>query len=65
MNLPRRTPPLQRRLDREKALGTALRTGQWDAAARMMASRRTYPSPFALREAVIAEWIRRGRGTRV
>ncbi len=64
MNQPLRALPLQRRLDCEKALGSALARGQWDAAAKMIARRGSFPTPFELRQAVIAEWIRRGRGVR-
>lgn len=65
MNQPIRVLPLQRRLEREKAIDHALKRGEWDKAATMIARRGAYPTPFALRQAVVAEWIRRGRGVRI
>lgn len=64
MNLPRTSRTSQRPTDREQALVRALASGLWDDAARLMSLGRAYSSPFALREALIAEWIRLGRGVR-
>ena len=64
MNQPRMSPTNERHTVRDLALGRALASGRWNAAARLMANGRTYPNPFELRQALIAEWIKRGRGLR-
>jgi hypothetical protein len=64
MNQPSISRTSLRRVERDQALSRAFQSGRWNAAARLMANGRTYTTPFELRNALIAEWIKRGRGIR-
>ena len=43
------------------ALRRALASGDWERAARLMQQQRRYPSRWALREALVATWIKQER----